>query len=50
MDLCSDMVSYETHDPLAAGSRQALAGISQASRKPVDPKSITSFPYIAKSF
>jgi hypothetical protein len=32
------MVSYETHDPLAAGSRQALAGISQASRKPVDPE------------
>src|ERR1700736_5596877 len=32
------LVSYEPHDPLAAGSRQALAGISQASRKPVDPE------------
>jgi hypothetical protein len=38
MDFGPDMVRDETHNPLAVGSRQALAGVSQAPCQAVDPQ------------
>ena len=38
MDLGADMVRDEAHDALAVGGDQALAGIREPFRKPVDPE------------
>jgi hypothetical protein len=38
MHFCADMVRDETHDPLTVCRREAFPGVSQSSRKPVDPQ------------